>query len=357
MKTWRILPILLLCLVLAGTAACGGKQPEAEWQPIEVVRGDLTVSVSGSGNIGVSHEASLAFGSGGKVDKVYVKEADKVSKGDVLAKLDTGALELALAQAKMTLAQAEVAREDAEYNLNQLKDVLHASYDRVRIAEAQLNAAQAQLEAAEQAVAQAQKQLDEATITAPFDGLVAGIYVKEGDIIPSPTMAPKVVVYLIDPTRMELSAEVDEIDIAGVKLGQRAVISVDALPDKQLEGVVTLVSSVPTIEAGLVQYKVKIGFDVPQGLDLKVGMSATADIIIQQRSNVLLVPVRAIERDSQGKPMVWVSINQQIEPRSIITGISDGVQTEILSGLGDGETVVVKKRASAEAPGGFLFGQ
>ena len=343
MKTWRILPILLLCLVLAGTAACGGKQSEAEWQPIEVVRGDLMVSVSGSGNIGVSREASLAFGSGGKADKVYVKEGDKVSKGDVLAKLDTGTLELALAQAK-------VALEQAEYNLNQLKDVLHASYDRVKIAESEL-------EVAEQAVAQAKKQLDEATITAPFDGLVAGIYVKEGDIISSPTMAPKVVVYLIDPTRMELSAEVDEIDVAGVKLGQRAVISVDAWPDEQLEGVVTLVSSVPTIEAGLVQYKVKIGFDVPQDLDLKVGMSATADIIIQQRSNVLLVPVRAIERDSQGKPMVWVRINQQIEPRSIITGISDGAQTEILSGLGEGETVVVRKQAKPQTPGGLLFGQ
>jgi HlyD family secretion protein len=321
-----------------------------------VVRGDLKVIVSGSGNIAVSSEASLAFGSGGKVEKLLVKEGDKVSKGGVLAKLDTGALELALAQAKMTLAQAEVARDEAEYNLKHSKKAPYATKDEIKIAESQLKAAEAQLEAAGQAVAQAQKQLDEATITAPFDGLVAAIYVKEGDIIPSPTMAPKVIIYLIDPSRMELSAQVEEIDVAGVKLGQSAVISVDAWPDERLEGVVTLVSLVPNIEAGLVQYKVKISFDVPPGLDLKIGMSATADIIIQQRENVLLVPERAIERDSQGKPMVWVKLNEQIEPRSIITGISDGLQTEVLSGLGEGEIVMVKKQAKSQTSG-FLFGQ
>jgi HlyD family secretion protein len=356
MKAWRIFTISLLCLVLAGTVACQGKQPEAEWQPAEVARGNLRVIVSGSGNIAVSREASLAFGSSGKVEKVYVKEGDKVSSGDVLAKLDTGDLELALAQTEMTLAQAEVARDEADYNLTQLEEILPVTADRVRIAKLQLEATEAQLEAARQAVAQAQKQLDEATITSPFDGLVAGISVKEGDIIPSPTMAPKIAVYLIDPSRMELSAQVDEMDVVGVKLGQKAAISVDALPDKQLEGVVTLVSSVPIIEAGLVQYKVKIGFDVPPDLDLKIGMSATADIIIHQRENVLLVPERAIERDSQGKPMVWVKLNDRTEPRSVTIGVSDGFQTEIVSGLSEGEIVVVKKQAKSQTSG-FLFGQ
>lgn len=354
MRNWRILIILLLCLVLAGTVACQGKQAEAEWQPVEVVRGDLTVIVSGSGNLAVSEEANLAFDSGGRVEKLLVKEGDRVNKGDVLAKLDTGDLELALAQAKATLAQAEVAREEAYHHLDQMVKYSYGYW--LKIAEMQLDAAEAQLEAARQAVAQAQKQLDEATITAPFDGLVAGVYVKEGDIIPPPTMAPKIVVYMIDPSRIELSAQVDEIDIAGVKPGQKAAISLDALPDKHLEGVVTLVNSVPTIEAGLVQYKVKISLDVPQDLGLKTGMSATADITTQQRSNVLLVPERAIEHDSQGNPMVWVKGEQQVESRSITTGISDGLQTEVLSGLSEGETVMVKKQAKAQTPGLF-FGQ
>ena len=337
MKGWRIVAILLLCLVLAGGGACQGEPEEAEWQLTEVVRGDLTVMVSGSGNIGVSHEASLAFGSGGKVDKIYVEKGDKVSKGDVLAKLDTGDLELALAQAQLAL-------EETEYNLKQLKKRLSSSSDRVQLAESQV-------EVARLGVAQAQKQLDESAITAPFDGVVASVDADEGDIVSTVTT----IVHLVDLTSMELTAEVDEIDIPGVKLGQNAIISVDALPDEQLEGVVTLIGSLPIVEAGLVLYEVKIGFDVPEGLELKVGMSATADIIVQQRNNVLLAPERAIERDSQGNPMVWVKLDGQIEQRPLVTGVSDGLQTEILDGLAEGEIVAVKKRAEAPAPGGFFF--
>ncbi|MDH5696747.1 MAG: hypothetical protein OEZ00_09165, partial [Dehalococcoidia bacterium] len=96
---------------------------------------------------------------------------------------------------------------------------------------------------------------------------------------------------------------------------------------------------------------------VPPDSKVRVGMSATADIIVQQRENTLLVPERAIERDSEGNPMVWVKLNGQIEERPVVIGISDGLQTEILDGLDEGEIVVVKKRAETQAPGGFLFGQ
>ncbi len=331
MKDWRIVAILLLCVVLAGSVACDlGDTGEVSQQLVEVVRGDLTVIISGSGNIDVSRDVKLSFGSGGKINKMYVDEGDKVIEGDVLAKLNTGALELALAQAK-------VARDEAEYNLNQLKDVLHASYDRVKIAEAQL-------EAAEQAVAEAQRQLDEAVITAPFDGVVANVDAKEGDVIPSPTMAPKAIIHLVDLTTMELNAEVDEVDIAEVKPGQRAIIEIDALPTLQLEGNVISISLLPQVEAGVVVYKVKIGFDVPPDYELKVGMSADADIVINERNNVLLVPDRAITKDSQGNPMVKVMVNEEIEERPVVIGISDGYQTEIVDGLKEGETVVVERR-------------
>ncbi|GAH35654.1 unnamed protein product [marine sediment metagenome] len=80
-------------------------------------------------------------------------------------------------------------------------------------------------------------------------------------------------------------------------------------------------------------------------------MSATADIIVQQRENALLVPERAIEHDSEGNPMVWVEINGQMEERPVVTGISDGLQTEILGGLDEGEIVVVEKRAKPEPTG------
>ena len=375
MKRWKIVVVLLLCLALTGAVAClpfGGRAVEQEVAPqlVEVVWGDLLVSVNGSGSIGVSNEAKVAFDGGGKVDKIYVDEGDVVKEGEALAVLvpvDTDALELALAQAEVNLAQAEASLDQADagqaqavaalgeanYNLAQLERY-HATYEERRIAKLQISAAESQVKAAEaqvkaaelavdvakRAVEEAKSELETETITAPFYGVVTSVYVEEGDIVPNPSMSQVAIVHLIDLTSMELSVDLDEIDVPGVTLDQRAIISVDALPELQLEGKVTHISPLPTVEAGVVQYKVKIGFDVPQGSGLKVGMSATADIIINERSGVLLVPNRAIKQDSQGNPVVWVMVGEQTEPRSVVVGISDGLQTEIVQGLSGGETVV-----------------
>ena len=336
---------LLLCLVLVGSIACspsGDDSKKAGQQSVKVVRGDLMATVSGNGTIEVLTERKLAFSSGGRIEKIYVDEGDKVNKGDTLARLDTSALELALTQAKLGLVQARVARDEAEYDLNQLKNVLHASHDRVKIAESALSAAEKQVEAAEQTVAEAQKQLDEATITAPFSGVVASVDVDEGDNVSTVTT----IVHLIDLTSIELVAEVDEIDIPGVKPGQRAIIDVDALPGAPLEGKVTSISPLSIETAGVVVYEVKIGIDDSKDYGLKAGMSASADIVINERSNILLVPSRAIKQDSQGNPVVKVMVNEEIEERPVVTGISDGFDTEVLDGLDEGEIVVIERRGS-----------
>jgi RND family efflux transporter MFP subunit len=325
MRRWAIIVTVLLCLALTASIACEMPDGEANQPPVEVVRGDLTVTVSGSGYVEVTKEKQLAFSSGGKIDKLFVEEGDEVSQGDILAALDTSTLELSLIQAKL-------ARDEAEYNLKQLKDVLHSSQDRIKLAESAL-------EAAERAVIEVQKQLDEAVITAPFDGVVAVLTVKEGDIVPPPTMAAQAIIHLIDLTSLELSAEVDEIDIPDVKPGQKAIIEVDALPDDLIEGEVVSISSLPDLQTGLVVYPVKIKFDVPEGLPVKAGMSATADIIIQEKSDVLLVPARVVRENEQGNTVVNVMIGKEIEERVVVTGISNGLQTEIISGLNEGEIV------------------
>lgn len=395
MKRWKIVVVFLLCLALTGAVAClpfggGGVEQEVAPQLVEVVRGDLIISVSGSGSIGVDNEASLAFDGSGKVDKIYVDEGDVVKGGEALAVLvpvDTDALELALAQAELNLAQvkaslaqadasqeqAGAALEEANYHLQQLERY-HATYEERRIARLQISAAESQVKAAEaqvqaaelavdvarQAVEEAASELEVETLTAPFYGVVASVNVEEGDIISSPSMSQVAIVHLIDLATMELGVDLDEIDIPGVALEQRAIISVDALPDVQLEGRVTHISPLPTVEAGVTRYKVKIGFDVPQGSGLRVGMSATADIITSERSGVLLVPNRAIKQDSQGNPIVWVMVGEQIEQRPVVVGISDGFQTEVIQGLNEGETVVeavAGVQPSPEPPGGpgFLF--
>jgi len=98
----------------------------------------------------------------------------------------------------------------------------------------------------------------------------------------------------------------------------------------------------------VVLYSVKIDFDVPQGSGLRVGMSAAADIIINERSSVLLVPDRAIKQDKQGNPVVYIMVDEQIEARSVVIGISDGFQTEIIDGLDEGEILVIELGAGSE---------
>ena len=414
MRNWLILIILLLCLALAGSTACnpfGGDEEEISRQLLEVVRGDLAISVSGSGNIEVSDEGKLAFGVGGRIDKIYIEEGDSVTGGDVLARLDTDDLELALTQARVALAtqqvavtQAQIVLDTAEYNLNQaleiytspeiivaqaevdaakaflqialnappsanitlayaqarldaaeaVFDAMIYDYDteevdikklEVEVAERSLELAQQSLEQAQQSLEYAQKQLDEATITALFDGVVAKIYSEEGDVIPPPVMTSQVIIYLVDLATLELNVELDEVDTPGVKPGQRAIIDVDALPGVEFEGEVLTVSPVAKEEAGVILYEVKIGFNVPEGSGLKVGMSAETDIVIAERNDVLLVPDRAITEDSEGNPMVKVVVNEQTEERQVVIGISDDFDTEIIDGLNEGEVVVVERRA------------
>jgi len=462
MKKWRTIGILLTCLILAGVTACSPQGDGEEIQQlVEVVRGDLTVSVSGSGNIEASRDARLSFGSGGRIDGIYVEEGDEVNQGEVLARLDTDDLELAkikaqvdLTQAQLALTRAQLAQKTDEYNLKNTLDTQDAlelalfnaqidvreaehhldetqdiyTWPEIQVAkdeaedaeaflqyvldndlpeatliyaQARLDAAEAkldtmirtydteevaiarlQLEAAKMAEAQAQKnlnelteeitikelevaaakesvaqarqsvelaqaslkeaqrQLDEATITAPIDGVITEVRAEEGDIIPEPVMTSQSVIYLIDPSSMELIVEVDEIDIPMVTLGQEAIIEVDALPHTELVGNVAAIFPMPIEVSGVVVYRVKILLDVPENSGIKVGMSADADIILAKRSNVLLVPDRAIEEDEAGRTIVKVMVGEEMEERPVVIGISDGFDTEITSGLSEGEMVL-----------------
>ena len=155
----------------------------------------------------------------------------------------------------------------------------------------------------------AQKQLNDATITSPMAGTAVTVNVKEGDIIPSPGLSAIVPIYLIDPATIQVSAQIDEIDIAGVKLGQKVIISLDSAPGTPYEGKVKSISLAPVANpqnSGVVVYEVKVGFVSPPPPEVKLGMSATVDIITTERQGVLLIPSRAIKEDNQGNSVVDV---------------------------------------------------
>jgi len=410
------LMLALAFLMLVSLSACTGKATEAQSQLAKVGRGNLTVTVGADGNLSFVKDRKLVFGISGTIAEVNVEEGDFVTQGTVLARLDTTSLELAVKAAEVNLeiatnsyrrltypytystfafdvpnalANVSNARRDLDKALKKLEVGL--SFDQYWEVWQELDSAQKKLTEAEQMLAQgrgenvivsgvisatdfftlraaqlgveqAQVSLDvantnlaQAVIVAPFDGVVAAVDIKEGDSLSSFDYATRTIMELVDPAKMELDAEVDEIDMPSVKLGQRAIISVDALPNVQIDGEVTSISPLATEESGLVLYKIKVSFEVPAGYELKAGMSATADIVVAERTDVLLVPSRAIGEDSEGNSTVQVLVKGKIEERTVVTGISDGLQTEIVSGLNEGDTVVVERKASPSlgfGPGG-----
>jgi HlyD family secretion protein len=258
-----------------------------------------------------------------------------------------------VAIAKLQLEAAEMAEAQAQKNLDDLDDDIAIKELQIEAAKESVKQATQSVELARESLAQTQKELDEAIIIATIDGVVTSVSAEEGDIIPSPTMSPKPIINLIDPGSMELVVEVDEIDIPGVNLGQEAIIELDALPNAKVAGNVTTIYPLPIEVGGVVVYKVKIIFEVPENIGIKVGMSASADIVLAKRSNVLLVPDRAIDKDKEGKTIIRVVVNEQIEERQVVTGISDGFNTEVISGLGEGEMVLTEVRVKAPSSGLF----
>ncbi|MFH1015774.1 MAG: efflux RND transporter periplasmic adaptor subunit, partial [Chloroflexota bacterium] len=243
----------------------------------------------------------------------------------------------------MQVAAAEMALTQAQDNLKKINEKIN---DEIAIKELQLKFAGESVALAQKSASEAQRQLNETIILAPFDGVVAKVSAEEGDTI-SPV---NTIIHILDPVNMKLSLELDEIDVPQVKPGQEAVITLDALPGKKFTGKVSNIFPLPRVVGGVVLYDVKINFDVPKDTGIKVGMSASADVITDKRTGVLLVPNRAVTQDKQGKTIVKIKSGEQVTERPVITGVTDDVSTEIISGLSEGDTVVIQSRPKAKTP-------
>jgi HlyD family secretion protein len=180
--------------------------------------------------------------------------------------------------------------------------------------------------------------------------VVADISITEGKEISTATLATPAI-SLVDTSEIEMRGFIDEIDIAMVQLGQEANIILDTLPDEEVKGSVVFISPVGTIRTGVVSYDTTITLENPVA-ELRDGMSATAEVIIERRDDVLLIPNRAI-RGTLEDPMVVVLVDGQQEEREITLGLTDGINTEVLSGLQEGEKVILP--TSEERPDGFFM--
>jgi RND family efflux transporter MFP subunit len=311
------------------------------------------------GNLEMPNKAYLSFGATGTVGEVLVDEGNNVTKGQVLARLDAPSLESSVEMAELQVeiaeAQVQAARAQYEIALINLKGAANTTLkkvyqEQVNIAEANWETAKLNLEIAELSLESAELNLEKAVIVAPFDGVVAAITITEGKEISAATLATPAI-SLVDTSEIELRGFIDEIDSAMVQLGQEANILLDALPDEEVKGEVAFISPIGTVRAGVVSYETTITLENPVA-GLRDGMTATAKVIIERRDDVLLIPNRA-NWGTRENPMVKVYIDGQVEEREITLGLTDGINTEVLSGLEEGEKVVLP--APKEQPSSFFM--
>jgi RND family efflux transporter MFP subunit len=325
--------IITVCLVVVGivlgVVLTRGTSREAPLNTVLVTRGDVVKTVLVDGSLVMPNKAYLSFGVTGTVEEVLVDEGNNVTKDEVLARLDAPSLEssVEMAELQVEIAEEQVKAARAQYEASST-DITKANWE---IAKLNLEIAELSLESAE-------LNLEKAVIVAPFDGVVSDITITEGKEISTATLATPAI-SLVDTSEIEMRGFIDEIDVAMVKVGQAANITLDALPDDEVNGSVAFISPVGTTLAGVVSYDTTITLENPSA-ELKDGMSATAEVIIERRDDVLLIPNRAI-RGTTENPMVIVLVDGQQEEREITLGLTDGINTEVLSGLEEGEEVVL----------------
>ncbi len=362
MKKRRIL-IITICVVVIGIVLAivltRGASREATANTVLVTRGDIVKSVIVDGNLEMPSKAYLSFGVTGTVTEVLVEGGDNVTEDQVLARLDAPSLEssvemaelqveIAEEQVKAARAQYEIAKDNLDEGvLGQSEEVLEQQVD---IAKASWKTAKLNLEIAELSLESAELNLEKAVIVAPFDGVVTDITITEGQEISTAALATPAI-SLVDNSEIQMHGFIDEIDISIVELNQEANILLDALPDEEVKGRVTFISLVGTTLIGVVSYETIITLENPNE-GLKDGMTATAEVIIERRDDVLVIPNRALWGTWEN-PKVLVLVGGQEEEREITLGLTDGINSEVLSGLEESEEVVLP--ASSERQSGFFM--
>ena len=369
MKATSYISIFLLSAALT---ACGEKT-KVEYSSEPAAQQNISTSITATGTIEPVTEVEVGTQVSGIIDRIYVDYNSEVHKGQVIAELDKTNLlsELASAQSNLSNAQASLTYQTANYKrYKALYDKGLVSANDYENAELSYSQAVQQVKVQQQNVQKAQTNLGYATITSPIDGIVLSKEVEEGQTVASAMTTPTLFIIAQDLTDMRVIADIDEADIGGVKEGQRVSFTVDAFPDDVFEGKVTQVRQEATTESNVVTYEVVISAPNDH-LKLKPGLTANVTIYTLEKNGVLAVPSRALRftpneallqegetvADIEAAAKVWTKEGNTFKAHKVETGTTNGIYTEIISGITAGTAVLTdfeiiggQPQAGAEQP-------
>jgi HlyD family secretion protein len=360
-----------------------------------VQRRDFASTVLATGSVQPQIGAEVRVGAriSGKVERLLANIGDPVAQGQIVAELEKADLEAMLAQrtaevelaeaklgaieslfpreierarldweesrATHTLAEKELGRARPLYERKVLTDddldraEERFSVSKTRVASARaalelvelryaedLRQAKAEVERTRSAWENARVQLSYATITAPISGVIASVSTEEGETVAAGMQTPTFVT-IIDLERLQVDAYVDEVDIGKIQVDQRAGFTVDAFPATEFQGKVATIHPKAVIQDNVVNYDVVIDIETPYAGLLRPEMTASVTIFQEQRQGVLAVPMRATRRE-HGRTVVYVLDGDRARPRDVRPGWRDGPWVEVVSGLQEGETVLLE---------------
>ena len=312
----KVLKMLLFGAAAAGIAwgvwyvyfRDGGAEYVYRTQP--VTRGSISATVSATGSVNPVEMVDVGTQVSGTLKEIYVDYNSRVTKGQLVATLDTDMLQsrvdevkasLALAQARVTSAKASAADADRTFKRNKelwsrnliARSELDAAETKLSLARASLAENNAQVVQAKASLKQAETSLGYARIVSPVDGVVIARKVDVGQTVAASLQTPTLFSIARDLTRMQIEASVDEADIGRIAEGQRAICRFDAWPDTTFEGTVTQVRLKSTVVSNVVTYTVIIRVDNSE-LKLKPSMTANVTIVTEEKKDVLKVPAAAL---------------------------------------------------------------
>lgn len=302
--------LLVLVAVVAWWLWPGKNANNVQYQTVEVQAGDLTVTVTATGVLQPLNQVDVGTEISGTVQQVLVDFNDRVTAGQVLAHLDTEQLSAKLRQSEAALALSRAMVKEIEATVLETRTKLRRAMDlekkklgtaeQVDTAQAAYTRAVASLERVKAQVTQAEAQLDvektnlsKTEIHSPINGIVLKRQIEPGQTVAASLQTPILFTLAENLAQMELHVSVDEADVGVVREGQGAIFKVDAFPQRSFPATISQVRFAPQTVEGVVTYETILSVN-NEDLALRPGMTATAEVVVQQLENVLLVPNTAL---------------------------------------------------------------
>ena len=371
-------PLLLILGLIAG-AGCSKRTALTTLETASVKRGNLKQKITATGLISALKSVDVGSQISGRIQELFVDYNSPVTNGQMVAQIDPSTYQANVNQTQGNLNSAKAALELAQINEAREKRLLdqklvpQSDYDQAR---ANLHQAEASVEIWSASLESAKANLNYCTIYSPIDGVVISRKLDVGQTVAAAFNTPVLFTIANDLTKMNIDASIAESDIGHVKAGQVAEFTVDAFPDDVFQGKVLQVRKSPSTVNNVVTYDAIIAVDNPEQ-KLFPGMTANVSILVAERSNVLKIPNAALRflppegmimegagnsssanQSSSGlatapnQRVVYISTGTPTDPRlksvRVKIGVDDGVNSEILEGLREGDIVVTAALSPAD---------